>query len=91
MNKHEKRVIKSQIDLLWHLREKYENDLTINQVSWIDDDITYVEVKCLNIPIDCTRGEEFRENAPKRIDFLNALSLLSVRIENTAMYLGIKD
>ena len=57
-------------------------------MSWIDDDITYVEVKYLNYINDSTRADEYRMEEPWGIDFLFALDLLTVRLNNTIEYLG---
>ncbi len=91
MNNYQSQVIRAQINLLWHIRETHENQLTTNQISWIDDDITYVEVKYLNDPNDSTRADEYREEEPKTISFLQALELLTVRLQNTMQNLGDID
>jgi len=90
MNRYERKVIQAQVDLLWQLRTIYENELTPNQVYWIDDDITYIEVKYLNAENDSTTADELRQEEPNSIAFLAALKLLSVRIENTVSYFGLK-
>ena len=87
MENYQTKVIEAQVNLLWHLRETHENELTPIQIDWIDDDITYVEVKYLGIEDDSTRAAEFRDEEHKSIDFVDALNLLSVRIENTVKYL----
>ena len=81
-------VIQAQINLLWHIRETHENDLTVNQVSWIDDEITYVEVKYLNEENDSTRADEYRMEEPKTISFLEAHDMLTVRLHNTMQYMA---
>ena len=88
MQAYQTQVIEAQIALLWHVRQTHENELTTNQVCWIDDDITYVEVKYLNKPDDSTRAEEYRIEGPARIGFLDAQELLAVRLKNTLEYLA---
>ena len=91
INNYQTQVIQAQINLLWHIRETHEKNLTTNQVSWIDDDITYVEIKYLNEQNDSTRADEVREEEPKTISFLSAIDLLTVRLHNTISYLGDID
>lgn len=87
MNNFQTQVIRAQINLLWHIREIHENDLTNNQISWIDDDITYVELKYLDDPNDSSLADEYRIEQPPRISFLSALDMLTTRINNTIAYL----
>lgn len=88
LNNFQTQVIYAQINLLWNIRETHANDLTVNQVSWIDDDITYVEVKYLTEYNDSSRADEYRLEEPNTISFLEALDLLTVRLHNTIQYLG---
>ncbi len=81
-------VIQAQINLLWHIRETHENDLTVDQVSWIDDDITYVDLKYLKEHDGSSRAEEYEMEGQKTISFLSALDMLTVRLHNTIKYLG---
>ena len=87
MNNYQSQVIRAQVNLLWHMRETHESDLTTNQISWIDDDITYAEVKYLNDPNDSTLADEYRMEEPSSISFLEALDMLTTRINNTIIYL----
>ena len=92
MNNYQTQVIRAQVNLLWHIRSTHENDLTTNQVFWIDNDITYIEVKYLDDPNDSTRADEYRIEKPLSIGFLEALEILTVRLHNTIEFLeDIKD
>ena len=91
MNNYQRQVLRAQLNLLWHLRETHEKDLTANQVFWIDRDIIYIEVKYLNAPDDSTIADEYHNEKPISISFLDALELLTVRLHNTIEYLGDID
>jgi len=88
MDNYQTQVIQAQINLLWHIRETHIADLTANQIGWIDDDITYVEVKFLDTSNDSSYADELRQEEPATIPFLEALALLSMRLNNTIEYLG---
>lgn len=87
MNNYQTRVIRAQIDLLWHIRKTHATDLTVNQVYWIDFDITYIEVKYFKETNGSKLEEEYLYNKPKTLDFLEALEILTVRLHNTIDYL----
>jgi hypothetical protein len=87
MNNYQTQLIHAQINLLWHIREVHINDLTVNQIAWIDDDITYIDVKYLNESNDSTQADEYRLQEPINIRFLDALHILTTRINNTVEYL----
>ena len=87
MNNFPANLIRAQVEFLWYIREAHAADLTVNQISWIDDDITYVEVKYLNDPNDSTRADEYRNESPEAVSFFNAYELLIARLHNTLFYL----
>lgn len=85
----QKTILENMISELWKIREGWENELSTNQVQWIDDAIIEVEVGFLKTKLDAsTRAEELVEQG-FTMTYKEAIESLTSRIVNTLEY--IKD
>ena len=79
-------LIEAQIALLIEMAEK-DTDLSTNQVSWINDDLDFIEVAYKRNSPDGDRQQQYADEITKGetqyIDFKEAMYLLNTRIENS--------
>jgi len=77
-------VIDSKIELLSYMVENC-HDLSVNEVSYINDDLDYIEVLYKNEVPDGDRQEAFREEAGPDFKLTQSavLAILNLRISNT--------
>ncbi|MBS1625631.1 MAG: hypothetical protein JST83_16510 [Bacteroidetes bacterium] len=87
---YEKHIIRTIAAFLWKLKVEYSDELTVNQIGWIEDDINLVEYIFLQEEGAGECCSRFNLQETVKRDFIWAYSLLSVRLLNTLKYLNFQ-